>query len=70
MPSGLLSTPCIKVCIVDGKNGLCVGCGRTLSEIGRWMSLDDGERKAIMSLLPARLAAARLGMKSMSGSNP
>jgi predicted Fe-S protein YdhL (DUF1289 family) len=65
-----IATPCIRHCTIDPLTGLCVGCGRTLSEIGRWMSLDEGERKVIMSLLPARLAAARSGAKSMSGSNP
>ncbi|MBL8544059.1 MAG: DUF1289 domain-containing protein, partial [Hyphomonadaceae bacterium] len=28
-----ISSPCIKVCAVDGSSGLCIGCGRTLKEI-------------------------------------
>lgn len=51
-----VSTPCIKVCIVDGKRGLCIGCGRTLAEIAAWGSLEEERRRAIMADLPARLA--------------
>jgi len=50
-----ISTPCVKVCIVDGKRGLCVGCGRTLAEIAAWGSLDEERRRAIMADLPQRL---------------
>lgn len=34
---------------------LCVGCGRTLKEIGGWLRYTDAERAAIMAALPARL---------------
>jgi predicted Fe-S protein YdhL (DUF1289 family) len=52
-------TPCVRHCTIDPEIGLCVGCGRTLAEIGRWMRLSDAERRAIMKTLPARLAASR-----------
>lgn len=47
-------TPCVKVCIVDGASSLCLGCYRTLNEIGGWSGLTDDERAAIMAVLPAR----------------
>ena len=50
-------TPCIKLCTVDPATGLCAGCGRTLAEIGAWLTLSDAERRAIMAELPGRLAA-------------
>jgi predicted Fe-S protein YdhL (DUF1289 family) len=50
-------TPCIKLCTVDPATRLCAGCGRSLTEIGAWLTLSDGERRAIMAALPARLAA-------------
>jgi uncharacterized protein len=50
-----LETPCVNVCLLDCEFGLCVGCGRTLEEIAGWASMTDGERRAIMALLPARL---------------
>lgn len=52
-----ITTPCVQVCAVDGARGLCVGCGRTLKEIAAWGGLSETERRAIMALLPARLAA-------------
>jgi hypothetical protein len=54
-------SPCIKVCIIDPQSGLCRGCGRTLDEIGRWMSFTDTERNRIMTELPKRRAAHGIG---------
>ena len=28
-----IATPCIKVCVIDGESGLCLGCQRTLAEV-------------------------------------
>ena len=53
-PQRAIATPCIKVCVVDGASGLCLGCYRTLSEIGGWSALTDDERGAVMADLPAR----------------
>ena len=50
-----VSSPCIKVCAVDGQTGLCLGCGRTLSEIGGWIKLGEDGRADVMSALPARM---------------
>ena len=47
-------TPCIKVCVVDGPTGLCLGCFRTLSEIAGWGALDEARRAEIMAELPER----------------
>jgi predicted Fe-S protein YdhL (DUF1289 family) len=60
MSGAPISTPCLKVCAVSGEAGLCVGCGRTLTEIAAWASYDEPRRQAIMAELPARLAAAKL----------
>jgi predicted Fe-S protein YdhL (DUF1289 family) len=55
-PPRSIATPCVKVCIVDGASGLCLGCWRTLSEIGGWSGLSDAERERIMAELPGREA--------------
>lgn len=49
------STPCIKLCVIDLRTGLCEGCGRTLAEIAQWSRLGEAERLAIMAELPQRL---------------
>ena len=58
-PPKPIATPCIKVCAVDGESGLCLGCQRTLKEIGFWGRFTDEERAAIMAELPARRVRIR-----------
>ncbi|MGE5158854.1 MAG: DUF1289 domain-containing protein [Gemmatimonas sp.] len=53
-------TPCIAVCIIDPRTGLCFGCGRTLPEIASWHRLEGAERARLMALLPQRMADAGL----------
>ncbi|WP_413709654.1 DUF1289 domain-containing protein [Rhizobium sp. Rhizsp82] len=50
-----MQTPCINVCSMDPATGFCMGCGRTIQEIGGWMSYSDAERARLMAILPARL---------------
>jgi predicted Fe-S protein YdhL (DUF1289 family) len=45
------------VCVIDAASGLCIGCGRTLAEIGGWISMTADERRRVMDELPARRAA-------------
>lgn len=52
-------TPCRKVCVVDPLSSLCIGCGRTLKEIGAWSGYSDATRAEVMALLPDRLARLR-----------
>lgn len=58
-------TPCVQVCVVDGHSGLCLGCYRTLPEIGGWSRLTNTERSAIMAGLKdrrVRIAPEKLGL--------
>ncbi|WOR16214.1 DUF1289 domain-containing protein [Hyphomonas sp. FCG-A18] len=50
-----IKSPCIKVCAVDGETGQCLGCGRTLKEIGGWVQLGPEGREAVMAKLPERM---------------
>ncbi len=54
-----VSSPCIKVCVVDPARRLCRGCGRTLDEIARWGAMDEAERRHVMALLVDRLRLMR-----------
>jgi predicted Fe-S protein YdhL (DUF1289 family) len=54
-----IETPCVKVCTVDPRAGLCLGCGRTMDEIAYWTRISADERKRIMAELPARIAARK-----------
>jgi predicted Fe-S protein YdhL (DUF1289 family) len=53
-PPAPIKTPCIKVCIVDGESGLCLGCYRKLNEVAAWGRLTDEERDRILAELPDR----------------
>ena len=64
-PPRSIATPCVQVCIVDGPTGMCLGCYRTLQEIGGWSGLTDAQRAEIMAELPTREAKidpAKLGL--------
>ncbi|MGB6446602.1 MAG: DUF1289 domain-containing protein [Xanthobacteraceae bacterium] len=52
-----ISSPCNRICVVHPTARMCIGCGRSLDEIARWIALSETERSAIMAQLPARLAA-------------
>ena len=54
-----MASPCVKACIVDGASSLCLGCFRTLSEIGGWGGMTDARRAEIMAELPARAGRGR-----------
>lgn len=58
-----IKSPCIKVCVVDGQSGHCLGCGRTLNEIAKWARFTDAERDEIMAQLPPRVAALKAAGK-------
>jgi predicted Fe-S protein YdhL (DUF1289 family) len=58
-PPPAIKTPCIKVCVVDGESGLCLGCFRKLSEVAQWARLTDAERDAVMAALPGRRSLIR-----------
>ncbi len=63
-------SPCVRICVIDGPSGLCAGCGRSLDEIGRWLSYTDAERRAIMEDLPARRAMASARDQTGAGARP
>jgi uncharacterized protein len=54
-----IRTPCVKVCVVDGESGLCLGCFRTLSEVAGWTRLTEDERDAVLAELPDRRGLIR-----------
>lgn len=53
----MIETPCVKICTIDARSGLCLGCGRTIDEIARWSAFSPAERARVMAELPARIAA-------------
>jgi predicted Fe-S protein YdhL (DUF1289 family) len=52
-------SPCINVCRIDARSGLCLGCARTLDEIATWGGANEPQKQAVLAALPER--RARLG---------
>jgi predicted Fe-S protein YdhL (DUF1289 family) len=40
-------SPCINVCKMDSRTGLCEGCARTIDEIVQWGSASEATKRAI-----------------------
>ncbi|MDP2215659.1 DUF1289 domain-containing protein [Phenylobacterium sp.] len=55
-PPPPIVTPCIKVCVIDGTSGLCLGCYRTLVEVASWAKMPAETRETLMAELPGRRA--------------
>jgi predicted Fe-S protein YdhL (DUF1289 family) len=55
----MIESPCVKICTLDARSAVCLGCGRTIDEIARWGAMRTAERARVMAELPARLAASR-----------
>lgn len=50
----MVPSPCINVCKMDERSGLCLGCLRTLDEIAGWGRADDAARLNILAIIAKR----------------
>jgi len=50
-----IADPCIRLCVKDLNDDICLGCGRTRREIDDWQSLGRMQRLIILSKQDARL---------------
>ena len=53
-PRPRVMSPCIGICTLDQPSGLCIGCKRTIDEIGRWAMMDDEKRRGVINQLRRR----------------
>ena len=47
-----IESPCVKICVIHPEARLCVGCYRSIEEIGAWSRLSPEARQGIMAELP------------------
>jgi predicted Fe-S protein YdhL (DUF1289 family) len=47
-------SPCVNVCEMDERLGLCKGCLRTINEIAAWSSMSDTQKREVKTQLLAR----------------
>jgi predicted Fe-S protein YdhL (DUF1289 family) len=61
----IIDSPCTRTCCLD-LNDVCVGCFRTLDEILAWSSLDNAQKKTVLSQCEQR----KKSRKNEAGRNP
>ncbi|MCK0166621.1 DUF1289 domain-containing protein [Jannaschia sp. S6380] len=54
-----VESPCVKLCVVDPKSRLCIGCHRTMDEIAAWSRMTPEARREVMAGLSERAKGAR-----------
>jgi prolyl-tRNA editing enzyme YbaK/EbsC (Cys-tRNA(Pro) deacylase)/predicted Fe-S protein YdhL (DUF1289 family) len=52
-------SPCISICRMNVKTGLCDGCFRTRGEIAAWSAADNGSKRATWKVIEQRMAALK-----------
>ncbi|HSV71096.1 MAG TPA: DUF1289 domain-containing protein [Methylibium sp.] len=55
--SDAVASPCVNVCRMNERSGLCEGCWRTLDEIALWSQLDGDTKREVWQLIELRKAA-------------
>ncbi|MEM0935242.1 MAG: DUF1289 domain-containing protein [Pseudomonadota bacterium] len=65
-----VESPCIKVCQIHPTERICIGCYRSIQEIGMWSVMSDEERRAVLAELPdraSRVSRRRGGRRARKG---
>ena len=47
-------SPCVGTCTLDQASRYCIGCLRTVEEIGAWRTLTEDQRVAVIAQLKQR----------------
>jgi len=47
-------SPCNNLCVISSQTGFCIGCFRTLKEIGDWESGDFDDKEVILEKVKER----------------
>lgn len=54
-----IESPCVKLCTIHPEERICIGCLRSIEEIGGWSRMTPEERRAVMEDLPTRAPRLR-----------
>lgn len=49
-------SPCVHICLMDYRQGLCIGCCRTLDEITHWINFSPEQKQAVRAQFDTRRA--------------
>jgi predicted Fe-S protein YdhL (DUF1289 family) len=50
----MIASPCIGICRIEERSGLCLGCARFGDEIAMWREMPEDRRQAVWAELPER----------------
>jgi len=53
---GPVPSPCVSICRVEPKAGVCEGCLRTIDEIAGWSGLSDDAKRAVWRAIAERVS--------------
>ncbi len=48
-PEDPIGSPCVSVCTLDAARTHCIGCLRTIKEIGAWRTMSVAEKRAVIA---------------------
>lgn len=54
-----IDSPCVKICVIHPRAGICAGCYRTLDEIAEWSVMGAEGRARVMAALPDRAGSLK-----------
>lgn len=54
-----IESPCLKLCSIHPTERICVGCLRSMEEIGKWSRFSPEVRRKIMEELPSRASRVK-----------
>jgi len=60
-----VQSPCINICRLNADK-ICIGCGRTASEVGEWLGASEPRRLAIRRAASARLKDLQTSQRMVS----
>lgn len=60
-PDNLPASPCVSICTVDKETKMCIGCFRTLKEIGGWRSMTLDQKRDVVAACKVRALEAQSG---------
>ncbi len=63
-PDNLPASPCVGICTVDKETKTCIGCFRTLKEIGGWRTMTLDQKRDVVLACRARADEARASQNS------
>jgi uncharacterized protein len=55
----MIESPCVNICTLDARSGMCLDCGRSIDEIARWTAMSAAERASVMKELSSRLTTIK-----------